>query len=424
MAPVRSASSASPVPSASFASSASPAAPVRAVRATRVMAAAFLVASLALAGCGAADDAGTASDKSVARGDANAAPAEQADSGAAGSGASNGRKAAAPPKVTVNSIIRTASLTVVVKDVPGALDDARTAAENAGGYVGDETTTRDGRDHERTRVVLRVPTERYDEVLAALEGAGKVVTRTAKAQDVTDQVVDVESRVKSQRASVARVRELMDKATRLSDVVALEGELSTRESDLEALLAQQASLKDRTSLATITLTLSETPVKKAEKKESDPGFLDALSGGWHVLVTVVRWLALAVGAVLPFAVVLGLIALVWMRWVSPRLRSRRTPVMASGPSAVASGPSPVASGPSPVAPGPSPVPPGPAAAAVPSPAVSESRGPAPVPASRPAPEPAADPASGPAGPAGSAGPAGGPASGTASGAGREGGGED
>ncbi|MFI0962598.1 DUF4349 domain-containing protein [Streptomyces sp. NPDC021080] len=297
------------------------------------MAGMFLVASLALAGCGAADDAGSSSDKAVARsaGDANAAPAERADSGAAGSGASNGRKTAAPPKVTVNSIIRTASLTVVVKDVPGALDDARTAAESAGGYVGDETTTRDGHDHERTRVVLRVPSERYDQVLADLEGAGKVVERTAKAQDVTDQVVDVDSRVKSQRASVARVRELMDKATKLSDVVALEGELSTRESDLEALLAQQASLKDRTSLATITLTLSETPVKKAEKKESDPGFLDALSGGWNVLVTVVRWLALAIGAVLPFAVVLGLIALVWTRGVSPRLRRRQAPAVASGP---------------------------------------------------------------------------------------------
>ncbi|MFB7246605.1 DUF4349 domain-containing protein [Streptomyces populi] len=341
------------------------------------MAGAFLVASLALAGCGAADNAETASDKSVARGAGgeNAAPAEQADSGAAGSSGSNGRKAAAPPKVTANSIIRTASLTVVVKDVPGALDDARAAAENAGGYVGDETTTRDGHDHERTRVVLRVPSERYDQVLTGLEGAGKVVERTAKAQDVTDQVVDVESRVRSQRASVARVRELMDKATRLSDVVALEGELSSRQSDLEALLAQQASLKDRTSLATITLTLSETPVKKAEKKESDPGFLDALSGGWDVLVTVVRWLALAIGAVLPFAVVLGLAALVWTRGVSPRLRRRRSLAAAPGP-APAAGPS------------------SPAPAAVASPAASV--GPGPVPAARPASEPASGQASAPA----------------------------
>lgn len=397
-----------PVASTASPPSAAPASPGRAGRTTRVMAGTFLVAALALAGCG-ANETGVASDKSAARsaGDAAVAPGERADSGAAGSGSSNGRKAAAPPKLSVNSIIRTASLTVVVKDVPGALDDARTAAENAGGYVGDETTTRDGHDHERTRVVLRVPSERYDEVLAGLEGAGKVVERTAKAEDVTDQVVDVESRVKSQRASVARVRELMDKATKLSDVVALEGELSSRESDLEALLAQQASLKDRTSLATITLTLSETPVKKAEKKESDPGFLDALSGGWHVLVTVVRWLALAIGAVLPFAVVLGLIALVWARAVSPRLRRRQAPATSPGPSpAMAVGPYPaMASGPSPAGA------PGPAAGPVPSPAVPGGHGPAPVPGSRPA----SDPGEGPAAEA---------AGGAPSGTDREGGGED
>ncbi|MGQ4380197.1 DUF4349 domain-containing protein, partial [Streptomyces sp. SAS_267] len=288
---------------------------------------------------------------------AKAGPAERADSGAAGSDGSGGRKAA-PPKVTVNRIIRTASLTVEVKEVTKALDDARTTAENAGGYVGNETTTRDGRGHERTRLVLRVPTERYDQVLADLEGAGKVVERTAKAQDVTDQVVDVESRVKSQRASVARVRELMDKATKLSDVVALEGELSSREADLEALLAQQASLKDRTSLATITLSLSETPVKKAEKKEEDPGFVDALQGGWDVLVTMVRWLALAIGALLPFAVVLGLIALVWMRLVRPRLPRRPAPAVAPGPAPSAAARAsavPVPVPPSRPAPGPAPV---------------------------------------------------------------------
>jgi len=292
----------------------------RSVRPVQALAGILLAAALALAGCSSgADD--TASDSG---GDAKAAAGgvEKADSGAAGSGRGDGSKATAPPQVTASHIIRTASLTVQVKDVPKALDDARSTAEDAGGYVGNETTTRDDKGHERTRVVLRVPTERYDQVLADLQGAGKVVERTAKAQDVTDQVVDVESRIASQRASVARVRELMDQATKLSDVVTLEGELSSRESDLEALLAQQASLKDRTSLATITLSLSETPVKKAEEKNDAPGFVDALTGGWHVLVTMLRWIALALGAVLPFAAGLALIVLVWMRLVRPRLPRR------------------------------------------------------------------------------------------------------
>jgi hypothetical protein len=314
----------------------------RPVRPVQALAGILLATALALTGCSASSsDSGgsSAADK--------AAPSDAKGSAPGGEKYASGARA---PKLTASRIIRTASLTVQVKDVPKALDEARTTTENAGGYVGNETTSRDGKGRERTRVVLRVPVDKYDEVLADLQGAGKLLDRTSKAEDVTDQVVDVDSRIKSQRVSVARVRELMDQATKLSDVVELEGELSSREADLEALLAQQASLKDRTSLATITLSLSETPVKAAAK-DDDPGFLDALAGGWHAFVTMLRWLAVALGAVLPFAAVAALLVLAWLRLVRPRLPRRPAPA----PATSALGPLPTAR-PAPRTPSPSPSP--------------------------------------------------------------------
>ncbi|GAQ55407.1 DUF4349 domain-containing protein [Streptomyces acidiscabies] len=283
--------------------------------------AAFLAAvALTLAGCSGGNDSGSAAqDKSAAKAGTTKEDADTAP-GASGSGPS-GAKASTPPKAAVTHVIRTASVSVQVKDVAKALDAARTAAVNAGGYVGDETTTRDEEDAEHTEVVLRVPVERYDAVLADLQGAGKLLDRTSKAQDVTDQVVDVASRVQSQRASVARVRELMDRATSLSDVVSLEGELSRRQADLESLLAQQASLKDRTSLATITLTLSQTPAKEPAKADDDPGVVDALSGGWDAFVTALRWIVVVLAAMLPFLLAAAFLVVVWWRVVRPR----RTP---------------------------------------------------------------------------------------------------
>lgn len=298
------------------------------VRPVQALAGILLAAALALTGCsGAADGSSSASD------DKAAAPAagNEAGDGAADSSKSGAQAPSQAPDLSANRIIRTASLTVQVKDVPDALDQARTSAANAGGFVGNETTTRDEEGNERTRVVLRVPTEQYDEVLADMEGTGKLLERTAKAQDVTDQVVDVESRIKTQQASVARIRELMDRATKLSDVVTLEGELSSRQADLESLLAQQASLEDRTSLATITLTLSETPVKQVEK-DDDPGFVDALSGGWNAFVTMLRWIAVAFGAILPFAAGAALLLALWVLWVRllrTRFPRRPAPAVAS-----------------------------------------------------------------------------------------------
>ncbi|MFF9037904.1 DUF4349 domain-containing protein [Streptomyces sp. NPDC014892] len=293
----------------------------RSRRPAGALAALFLAAALALTGCSGRDDASDSSKSAAgagSRADADMAQQEGALADESGNGYSKGKGSDAPPSVSPSHIIRTATLTVRVKDVPKALDEARTAVEGVGGFVGSESTTRDGKDRERTRVVLRVPAEKYEEVLTELEGTGKLIERKTKAEDVTDQVVDVESRIKTQRASVARIRELMDRATKLGDVVTLEGELSTRQADLESLLAQQKSLKDRTSLATITLTLSETAVKKAPV-DDDPGFADALSGGWNAFVAVFRWLAMALAAVLPFAVTTAVVLLVWYRLT----RSRR-----------------------------------------------------------------------------------------------------
>ncbi|MFJ9175601.1 DUF4349 domain-containing protein [Streptomyces sp. NPDC102360] len=274
-----------------------------------LLVAALFAVALALTGCsGAGGDSG---DKSAA--DADDKGAAKSDLGAGGGKSDAGRQQAQkPPKLTGVHVIRTAHLSVRVKDVPDALDKARTAAEDAGGMVGDETTDRDGHGHERSRVTLRVPQESYEDVLDQLAGSGRLLERNVTAKDVTDQVVDVDSRIKSQRASVARVRELMDRAEKLSDVVTLEGELGTRQSELEALLAQQDSLKDRTSLATITLRLTETSTPPAD---DDPGFLDALSAGWNAFVTALKWIAIALAAVLPFAALLGAATFVYLRFI-------------------------------------------------------------------------------------------------------------
>jgi hypothetical protein len=301
-----------------------------------------LAAALAVAGCSnsGADSSATREQQqhtNEAPEEGRAGVGEAADS-AAGSkadgtpGEQDSSATQKPPKIAPENVVRKAKLTVRVKDVPSALDDTRTTVENAGGYVGDETTDRDGQSHERSHLVLRVPQEKYAGVLKELSGSGKLIERKVSADDVTDQVVDVKSRIDSQKSSVKRVRDLMDKATELSDVVSLEGELSTRQAELEALQARQASLKDRTALATITLVLSETEVEK--EKDDETGFTDALGGGWEAFITTMRWVAVVVGAALPFLAALAVLLVVW-RLVRDRLpqrvrSSRRSAVLPAG----------------------------------------------------------------------------------------------
>ncbi|OEU90545.1 hypothetical protein DB35_05040 [Streptomyces abyssalis] len=320
-------------------------------RSLALLTAGVLAAALAVAGC---SNSGTEASSSTTEqqqqhtkeapgrsdtgaGEARAGEAagSAADSKATGKpGERDGSAEQQPPEIAADHVVRKAQLTVRVKDVPSALDDTRTTVEAAGGYIGDETTDRDGRSHERSRLVLRIPQEKYADVLADLSGGGKLIERKVSADDVSDQVVDVESRIASQKASVERVRDLMDEATELSDIVSLEGQLSTRQAELESLQARQASLKDRTAMATITLVLSETEVKK--ERDDETGFADALGGGWDAFITTLRWIAVVVGATLPFLAALAALLLVW-RLVRHRLPQgfRRTP----RPAGVPDGPS-------------------------------------------------------------------------------------
>lgn len=290
--------------------------------------AALLIAALAVAGCGAGDGSGSkaaehgaAAPGAVEReaGSVREDAAADGEAGREGAGAGEA-SAGALPDPAATHIIRTASLTVAARDVPGALAEARAAVEAAGGYVADESTDRDSEGRDRSRVTLRVPPQEYDGLVERLSGLGRLVERKVSAQDVTDQVVDVESRIATRKASVERVRKLMDEATALSDVVSLEAELSDRQADLEALQARLKSLRERTGTATVTLSLHEPDAEPVEGG-GVPSFGDALADGWDAFLTVLRWIAVALGAALPFAAA-GLLAAVLWRRVRSRLPRR------------------------------------------------------------------------------------------------------
>ncbi|MEV8332254.1 DUF4349 domain-containing protein [Streptomyces niveus] len=298
------------------------------MRALPAFAAALLTVSLALAGCSMG-----ASDGQDMKADSAAKPATgQQGAGAADEGrgeqlAKDGKKAEAEAAKT--HVIRTATLSVEVKSVTKALAEARSVAVDAGGVIEDETTERVDDSYTTSHVVLRVPEAEYDSVLTELAGTGKLLSRTANAKDVTEQVVDVNSRIATQRASVNRVRKLMDQAQDITDVVALESQLNTRQAELESLLAKQASLADRTTMATVTLDLSEWAKEEKADEDDGPGFLDALGGGWDAFVSVLRWIVVVLAAILPFVVALAVLFVLW-RVFGVRLtalRARRTPAV-------------------------------------------------------------------------------------------------
>ena len=235
---------------------------------------------------------------------------------------------AAAPAVD-RSIIRTASVTIQSDGVRSAADRARAIAVAAGGAVTSEQTTIDPVDEDRSlaTLVLRVPADRLDAVLADLAELGELRDQTQSAVDVTGEVVDLEARIATQRASIERVRLLLARAETIGDVVAIESELTRREADLEALLARQAALADQAAQSTVTLVVLGPD---AAAPEDETGFLAGLRAGWDAFVAASTALLTGLGAVLPFAVLALLLGLPLLAWW--RRHATRAPVSAASAS--------------------------------------------------------------------------------------------
>jgi hypothetical protein len=240
------------------------------------------------------------------------------------------------PLVDTRSRIRTAELTVAVKDIPAQAERAVEIVVDAGGEVFSEDRKLDSEPAEhRIEMVVQVPPKELASVLSDLSKLGNEQSRRSSTQDVTEQVVDIEARIGSARASLARVRGLYSRATTISDITAIEAQLSQREADLESLEAQQRSLASQTATATVSAHLRGRAVAKTvppppATRNGPSGFVSALKAGWHALAVSIGWLLTVLGATLPFVVLLALIGYAAWR-VDRRMRPRVHPVVATQP---------------------------------------------------------------------------------------------
>jgi hypothetical protein len=207
----------------------------------------------------------------------------------------------------------------------------RVVDEHTGQVTDEETTTDDEGRPAYTRMVLRIPEDDFDDAMKALKGIGELDSAKITEDDVTTKLIDTRSRLRVQRHSIARITTLFERAQSIRDVVAIEAQLSRRQADLDSLERQAAYLTSHTTLATITVSIDRVAEGPVPPSGEDAGFLSGLSAGWHALTTTAVALATVLGALLPWLVVLAVLAppaLVLARVVRRRISARssaRTP---------------------------------------------------------------------------------------------------
>jgi hypothetical protein len=311
-----------------------------------VLGAGILAAALALTGCSASSGSNSsASGAQRAPGAAAAGAGAQPRSGTAGGGAGSAATPApsgAPNAAAANrAVIYSGEIQLRSGHVDAAVQQAQTLVQSVGGYIDSEqvgdagsmpwnggvvapSTSPDGTvtsqalplappsqaSGEAAIMELRVPSASYDAVFTQLGSLGTVLARERSSQDVTGQVVDLDARIASEKASLDRLNTLMKQAGSLNDMITLEQAVTQRESDLNSLESQIASLRGQVAMSTVTLEFFQTAAPPAAKPKPSGAWGaagHALGAGWHGLYLVGRGLLVAISASLPFLVLLALL---------------------------------------------------------------------------------------------------------------------
>lgn len=301
-----------------------------------------LLAALLIAGCSGADSAGESSgtadiapgriddrDRDATDGSEDtgeeapdsaaenpATRTDEADQDLAGS-----RQALTAVELTKNRVVSTGTVSLSSTNPGGSVRETRQIVDEHSGQVAQEQTetTPEG-EIEWARLVVRVPVDEFDQALTDLKQVGQLGSSTSESADVTEQYVDLQSRVRAQERSLERVELLYSRAESIRDIVAIEAQVANRQEELDSLKGRLRVLNDQTALSTITVHISHSRDAKPVDRDT-AGFVAGLSAGWDQLTAMFVGTATGIGAALPFLLLVLPFALAF--WLAIRLLTAR-----------------------------------------------------------------------------------------------------
>jgi hypothetical protein len=196
-------------------------------------------------------------------------------------------------------LIKTAEMTIEVGkgEFESKFEAAKNVAVKFGGHVTNSVTSRQQGQMISGTVTIRVPTKQFDTAIAALKTIGQVDNLSVKAEDVGQEYVDLQSRLKNYQAQEAQLLAIMTKAQTVAETLQVEEQLTSVQGEIEVIKGRMQYLDNQVDLSTINITVQEPGAVVPSSNEW--GLSDALSTAARAFIWVIDALIVLVGALLP-----------------------------------------------------------------------------------------------------------------------------
>lgn len=271
------------------------------------------ITALALAACSSGDAGSGGSGGGAVTGEAAGVPTTgdfQSSGGGSLAADETGQGTKAVPEASGigPKIIKMADVRLSVRkgDFQGAVDEARTIAAAAGGFVVSSSQSQGAKRLMNGSLVLRVPERSYETVMKQMGDVGRLDGRRENAQEVSAEFVDLQSRKRHLEAVERQLLVLLERAESVPAALAVQSKLNDTQLQLEETRGRLRYLEDQTSFATISVNLRERlPVAAAGKD----GVVESWKDGAEAFAHVAGRTFVVVATIAPVLLLLGLAAL-------------------------------------------------------------------------------------------------------------------
>jgi len=199
--------------------------------------------------------------------------------------------AAALPAAEERMIVRTGNISLVVEDVVNARDDIAQLAVRLGGYVVSSQIS--GEEQEmRGWISIRVPDEKFEPALAELRNLSvRVTSEGTDSRDITEEYIDLKSRLKNAEATENQYLALLEKATDVEDILRIYESLSRVRREIEQITGQMQYLERTSAMSLISVNLEPVATAKPLVRAGWSAF-EALKSAVRGIITFGQWLGI------------------------------------------------------------------------------------------------------------------------------------
>lgn len=220
-------------------------------------------------------------------------------------------------EVNKKKIIKDGRLGIKVTEVEKAKSRIDSLVKNNGGYYANETFN--NTDYEASyNLRIRIPTDKFEKFIAEVEsGDGEILYKQIDARDVTDQFIDLETRLETKRNYLARYRELLEKAKSVKEILEIEEKIRGLEEEIESTTGRLKYLGDLVDYSSLDLMISKRKEFKYTPGERDKfteRLKQSLSKGWIGFVDFLLFLI----RIWPFWIIAGILFYFWKRFRNRR----------------------------------------------------------------------------------------------------------